>query len=81
LAALVDLAIGALLIVLSGFMFGEGGLWLEVAVLAAVIACVVTPATGFMLNAAGKQAYAQAAAWLPLAVALVVLAIPALARF
>jgi len=49
-----------------------------VAYIAAVIACVVAPATGFILNASGKHNAAQAVAWLPAAIALMVLVIPAL---
>lgn len=84
LAAIVDLGIAALLIGVSGFLFEQGpqslhaGVWLEVAYMAAVIACVVAPATGFILNAAAKHGSAQVVAWLPVAVALVVLVIPAL---
>jgi hypothetical protein len=85
LAAVVDLAIAALLIGVSGFFFGfgpeslGGGLGLEIAYMAAVIACVVAPATGFILNGAGKRRAAQIVAWLPALVALIVLATPVLA--
>ncbi len=84
LATIIDLAIAALLIGVSGFMFGQGpeslhaGLWFSIVYMAAVIACVIAPAAAFLLNAAKKPAPAQAAAWLPVAVALVVLVIPAL---
>jgi hypothetical protein len=84
LAAIVDVAIAALLIGVSGFVFGggpesyHGGLVFAAAYIAAVIACVVAPATGFILNASGKYDLAQAVAWLPAAIALVVLVIPAL---
>jgi hypothetical protein len=81
LAVLADLALAVLLIGLSGFLFERSpldGLWLETVYMAAVIACVVAPATAFILNAAGKRRPAQAVAWLPVAVALLVLAIPAL---
>jgi hypothetical protein len=84
LAGVVDLAIAALPIGVSGFMFGSGpesyhgGGAFMVAYIAAVIACGVAPATGFILNASGKLGAAQAVAWLPAAVALVVLVIPAL---
>ena len=55
-------------------MFGSGpesyhgGMAFMVAYIAAVIACGVAPATGFILNAAGKLGAAQAVAWLPAAV-------------
>ncbi len=84
LAGVVDLAIAALLIGVSGFVFGSGpesyhgGMLFAAAYIAAVIACVVAPATGFILNASGRHSAAQAVAWLPAAVALVVLVIPAL---
>jgi hypothetical protein len=84
LAAIVDLAIAALLIGVSGFLFGGGpesthsGPIVMVAYVAAIIACVVAPATGFVLNAAAKHPAAQIVAWLPAVVALVVLVIPIL---
>jgi hypothetical protein len=84
LATIVDLAIAALLIGVSGFVFGGGpessheGIVFAAAYSAAVIACVVAPATGFLLNAGAKHGAAQIVAWLPAAVALVVLVIPAL---
>jgi hypothetical protein len=84
LATIVDLAIAALLIGVSGFVFGSGpesyhgGTLFAAAYIAAIIACVVAPATGFILNAAGKYGPAQVVAWLPVAVTLVVLVIPAL---
>jgi hypothetical protein len=84
LATIVDLAIAALLIGVSGFVFGggpesyHGGTLFMVAYIAAVIACIIAPATGFILNAAAKPGPAQVVAWLPAAIALVVLVIPAL---
>jgi hypothetical protein len=84
LATIVDLAIAALLIGVSGFVFGggpesyHGGILFTAAYIAAVIACVVAPATGFILNAAAKPGLAQFVAWLPAVITLVVLVIPAL---
>jgi hypothetical protein len=84
LATIVDLAIAALLIGVSGFVFGSGpesyhgGTLFAAAYIAAVIACVVAPATGFILNAAAKPGPAQIVAWLPAVITLVVLVIPAL---
>ena len=83
IAALVDLALAALLVAVSGFMFGAGpesmhggGLAL-VAYVAAVIACVAAPIAGFILNRLGKTALGLVLAWLPPAGAMVALAIPA----
>ena len=84
LATIADLAIAALLIGVSGFLFGSGpesaheGPAFMAAYMAAIIACVVAPTTGFILNAASKHHVAQVIAWLPAAVAFVVLAVPAL---
>ena len=68
LATLVDLAIAALLIGVSGFVFGggpesyHGGTLFAAAYVAAVIACVAAPTTGFILNAAAKPGPAQVVA-------------------
>ena len=84
LAAIIDLAIAALLVGVSGFVFGSGpesyhgGTLFAVAYIGAVIACIIAPATGFILKAAAKHDAAQAVAWLPVVIALVVLVIPAL---
>jgi hypothetical protein len=84
LAAIIDLAITALLVGVSGFVFGSGpesyrgGILFTVAYIAAVIACIIAPATGFILETAAKHNAAQAVAWLPVLIALVVLVIPAL---
>jgi len=84
LAAIVDLAIAALLIGISGFMFGHGpqsmhaGPLFAAAYIAAVAACVAAPVAGFILNAKAKRQAAQAVAWLPVAVAVIVLVVPAL---
>ena len=83
IAALVDLALAALLIAVSGFMFGAGpesmnagGLALA-AYTAAVIACVAAPIIGFVFNKRGKVGTGLAVAWLPAAGALVAAMMPA----
>ena len=82
-AAIADLALAALLIAVSGFMFGAGPESMHAGNLAAagyvvaVIACVVAPITGFILNRRGKTGVGVAAAWLPVAGALVAAMIPA----
>lgn len=83
IAAIADWALAALLIVVSGFMFGggpesmHGGNWLLAAYSAAVIACVAAPIAGFILNRFGKSGVALTVAWLPPAVGLIALAWPA----
>jgi hypothetical protein len=83
LAAIVDLGLAALLIGVSGFLFGSGpesmhgGVWLMVAYAAAVIACLAAPIAGFAFNARGKSGAGMLIAWLPVAGALLALAIPA----
>ena len=84
IAAIADLAIAALLIGVSGFMFGHGpqsmhaGPLFAAAYSGAVVACVAAPVAGFILNGKGKRQPAQVIAWLPVLVALVVLVVPAL---
>jgi hypothetical protein len=83
IAAIVDLALAALLIGVSGFMFGSGpesmhdGALLAAAYTAGVIACLAAPVIGFVFNGRGKTGAGLAVAWLPAAGALVALAIPA----
>jgi hypothetical protein len=83
LATLADLALAALLIGVSGFLFGSGpesvhgGTLLAVAYTAGVIACVAAPVAGFLFNARGKTGAGLLVAWLPVAGALLALAIPA----
>ncbi len=82
-AAIVDLCLAALLIGVSGFLFGSGpeslhgGTGFAAAYIAGVIACVVAPVAGFILYAAGKRGAAQLIAWLPSAAGLAALMIPA----
>ena len=83
IAAVVDLALAALLIGVSGFLFGagpesmHGGAFLTLAYGAAVIACLVAPIAGFVFNKRGKAGIGVIVAWLPPAGALVALMIPA----
>ena len=82
-AAVADLALAALLVAVSGFIFGSGpesthaGNLAAAGYIAAVIGCVVAPIAGFVLNRRGKPGVGVAAAWLPIAGALVTMAIPA----
>ncbi len=86
-ATVVDGALAALLIGVSGFLFGGGpesthggvlaGVLAGIAYTAAVIACLAAPIVGFILNKRGKSGAGLAVAWLPVAGALMVLMIPA----
>jgi hypothetical protein len=82
-AAIVDFGLAALLIGVSGFLFGSGpesihgSMGFAAAYIAGVIACVLAPVAGFIFNAAGKPGAAQLVAWLPAAAGLVALVIPA----
>ena len=82
-ATIADLALAALLIAVSGFIFGTGpesthaGSLAAAGYIAAIVGCVVAPAAGFVLNRRGKPGVGVAAAWLPVAGALVTMAIPA----
>ena len=83
LAAIVDLAIAALLVAVSGFLIGTGpesmhaSPVVEVVYAAGIIACVVAPIAGFMLNRMGSVLPAQFVAWLPPIGALVAVLVPA----
>ena len=82
-ATVVDGAIAALLIGVSGFLFGGGpesahaGALAAVAFVAAVIGCLAAPIVGFVFNKRGKTGLALAVAWLPAVGALLALVIPA----
>jgi hypothetical protein len=82
-ATVVDLAIAALLVAVSGFLLGTGPESLsasegvEVIYAAGIIACVAAPIAGFVLNRIGRVAPAQFVAWLPCVGALVALIAPA----
>jgi len=82
-ATVVDGALAALLIGVSGFWFGGGpesahaGALAALVFVAAVIGCLAAPVAGFILNKRGKTGPALAVAWLPAAGALLALVIPA----
>ena len=81
-AAVVDLALAALLIGVSGFLFGAGpesmqaGAWAAVAYAAAVIACIVAPVVGFAINRRGKAGAGLLVAWMPVLGGILALIIP-----
>jgi hypothetical protein len=83
LATVANGALAALLVGVSGFLFGGGPESMHAGALAAtgyvlaVIACLVAPIVGFVLNRRGKTGAGVAAAWLPIAGALAALAVPA----
>ena len=83
IATLADGALAALLVGVSGFLFGGGpesmraGTLAAVAYFAAVIACLAAPVAGFIFNNRGKAGVGLAVAWLPPAAALLALLIPA----
>lgn len=82
-AALIDLALAALLVGVSGFITGggpesmnAGGLG-TAAYWAAVVVCIAAPVAGFVLNKRGKAAAGLIVAFLPPAGALAALMVPA----
>lgn len=83
IATVADLGLAALLVAVSGFMFGGGpesmhaGSVAAVAYSAAVIACVAAPILGFVFNSRAKTGLGMVIAWLPPVGALVALMIPA----
>jgi hypothetical protein len=83
LATIADLALAALLIGVSGFLFGGGpesmhaGALAAAGYIAAVMACIAAPIIGFVLSRRGTAALALAIAWMPVAGALVALMAPA----
>ena len=83
LATIVDLALAALLIGVSGFVFGggpegmHGAFWPAAGWTAMFIGCLVAPVAGFIFNGRGKTGVGVLVAWLPPASALVALMIPA----
>ena len=64
IATIADLALAALLIGVSGFMFGGGPESIHASAMAAagyvtiVLGCVLAPIAGFVLNEAGRRASA-----------------------
>ncbi len=83
LATVADLALATLLVAVSGFIFGGGpesmhaGSMAAAGYIAAVIACLVAPIAGFILDRRGKGAIGLAVAWIPVGGALVALMVPA----
>ena len=81
-AALADIALAALLIGVSGFLFGagpesmHGGSLLTAAYTAAVLFCLVAPLAGVLLATRGKLRLGVAVAFVPPAGALAALMIP-----
>ena len=82
-AALIDLALAALLIGVSGFITGGGPESMNAggvgtaAYWAAVVVCVAAPVAGFVVNAKGKAVAGLIVAFLPPAGALAALMLPA----
>jgi hypothetical protein len=82
-ATIADGALVALMVGVSGFFFGGGpesmraGALAAAAYFVAVVACLAAPVVGFILNRQGKAAAGLAVAWLPPAVALIAVLIPA----
>ena len=82
IAAIADLALAALLIGVSGFIFGagpesmHGGALLAAGYAGMVIACVAAPVAGFFLHRRGRTAPGLAVAWLPPAGALIAILLP-----
>jgi hypothetical protein len=83
IAAIVDVALAALMIGISGFLFGSGpesmhaGVLLMAAYAAGVIACLVAPIVGFVFNGRENTGAGMLIAWLPPVGALLALAVPA----
>ena len=82
-AALIDLALAALLVGVSGFIIGGGpesmnaSRFAAAAYWAAVVVCVAAPVAGFVLNRSGRAVAGLIAAWVPPAGALVAVLLPA----
>ncbi len=82
-AALADVALAALLIGVSGFLFGSGpqsmhgGAPMMAAYTAAIVFCLLAPVAAFICNGRGKSGLALTLAWLPPAGAVVALMVPA----
>lgn len=83
LGTIIDLGLAALLIGVSGFIFGGGpeavhaGASLGSAYIAAIIGCLTAPVAGIMFSRRGKTTPGLLLAWTPPAGALLALAIPA----
>jgi len=83
IAALVDLALAARLVAVSGFVVGGGPQGMSAhgfaaaAYWAAVVVCIAAAAAGFILNRKGKTVAALVLAWVPPAGALIAALMPA----
>jgi hypothetical protein len=82
LAAIVDLALAALLIGVSGFIFGSGpesshgSAALAAGYFTAVVVCIAAPIVGFVFTRRGKSGLGLALAWMPPVGALAAMLIP-----
>lgn len=82
-AMLADLALAALLVGVSGFLFGAGpesghaGSLAAVAYVGAIIGCLAAPIAGFALSRHSKAGIGLTVAWLPVAGAMAAMMIPA----
>jgi len=82
LAALIDFALAALLVAVSGFIVGTGpesihsGPCFTAAYVTAILACIAAPFAGFVLNARGKAPLGFALAFMPPAGALAAMLLP-----
>ncbi len=83
IVSVADFGLAALLINVSGFLFGagpesmHGGSLAAVAYTAMVIACILAPVAGFIFKYRGKSGLGLLVAFLPLLAGLVALIIPA----
>ncbi len=82
-AATVDVLLAALLVAISGFVFGpgpesmHGGPWVAAGWTAMVAGCLIAPVIGFVMRAYRRPAGGILVAWLPPAGALILSALPA----
>ena len=82
-AAVVDLILFAILISISGFLFGtgpqsmHGGALMATVYTVGVIACLAAPVAGLIVHRRGKTALGMLIAWLPVIGTVVKLMIPA----
>lgn len=81
-ATVVNLALAALLVSVSGFIIGSGpesargGTLAAATIIAFVAACVVAPIVGFVLRSFNRPVAGILIAWLPPAVALFAMVLP-----
>ncbi len=82
LVGLLDWALAALLVAVSGFLFGSGpesshsGTWALIAWGAMVVACIAAPIAGFVLAGRGRAGVGLLIAVAPLVVAALVALLP-----